>query len=173
MEEAESVLWASWKRLADDYVSGKLILKTEKDMEKAMAQISQDVIAEHGFALDAKRQQRHGERIVDLEIGNAIRYFLLVQIKFYHDKADWKETPAMMNTVESDLKFAKGHKDTYVAIIDTIPSTARAMLSFNLPWEKVEINEKVFNEVYSTINPKTSPPRERQQRILLANGAQL
>lgn len=96
-----------------------------------------------------------------------------MQIKFNHDKADWKETPAMMNTVESDLEFAKGHKDTYVAMIDTIPSTARAMLPFNLPWEKAEINEKVFNEVYSTINPKTSPQRERRQRILLANGAQL
>jgi len=52
LEEAESVLRASWKRLVDDHVSGKLILKTEKDMEKSMAQISKDVIAEHGFALD-------------------------------------------------------------------------------------------------------------------------
>jgi len=158
--------------LVDDYVSGKLILRTEPDMERWMAQISRDIIAKLGFALDVKRQRRHRERIVDLEIGNAIKH-LLVQIKFYHDKADWKETPAMMNTVESDLKFAKGHKDTYVAIIDTIPSTTRAVLPFELAWEKVEIDQKVFNEVYSTINPRTSPPRERQQRILLANGVQL
>jgi len=158
--------------LVEDYVSGKLILRTEPDMERWMAQISRDIIAKLGFALDVKRQRRHRERIVDLEIGNAIKH-LLVQIKFYHDKADWKETPAMMNTVESDLKFAKGHKDTYVAIIDTIPSTTRAVLPFELAWEKVEIDQKVFNEVYSTINPRTSPPRERQQRILLANGVQL
>lgn len=158
--------------MVDDYVSGKLILRTEPDMERWMAQISRDIIAKLGFALDVKRQRRHRERIVDLEIGNAIKH-LLVQIKFYHDKADWKETPAMMNTVESDLKFAKGHKDTYVAIIDTIPSTTRAVLPFELAWEKVEIDQKVFNEVYSTINPRTSPPRERQQRILLANGVQL
>ena len=166
------MLRASWKHLVDDYVSGKLILRTEPDMERWMAQISRDIIAKLGFALDVKRQRRHRERIVDLEIGNAIKH-LLVQIKFYHDKADWKETPAMMNTVESDLKFAKGHKDTYVAIIDTIPSTTRAVLPFELAWEKVEIDQKVFNEVYSTINPRTSPPRERQQRILLANGVQL
>ena len=158
--------------MVEDYVSGKLILRTEPDMERWMAQISRDIIAKLGFALDVKRQRRHRERIVDLEIGNAIKH-LLVQIKFYHDKADWKETPAMMNTVESDLKFAKGHKDTYVAIIDTIPSTTRAVLPFELAWEKVEIDQKVFNEVYSTINPRTSPPRERQQRILLANGVQL
>lgn len=75
LEEAESVLRASWKRLVDDYVSGKLTLKTEKDMEKSMAQISKDVIAERGFALDGKLQQKHRERIVDLEIGNAIRCF--------------------------------------------------------------------------------------------------
>jgi len=162
----------SWKRLIHDYVSGKLILKSEKDMERSMVQILEDVIAEFDMTLKVKRQQRHRERIVDLEIGNTPKH-LLVQIKFYHDKADWRETPTMMNTVESDLKFAKGHADTYVAIIDTIPSTTRAILPFKLAWEKVEIDEQVFNKVYSTINPKTSPTRERQQNILLVNGDQL
>lgn len=136
-----------------------------------MAQILEDVIAEFDMALEVKRQQRDRERTVDLEIGNTLKH--LVQIKFYHDTADWKETPTMMNTVESDLKFAKGHADTYVAIIDTIPSTTRAILPFKLAWEKVEIDEQVFNKVYSTINPKTSPTRERQQKTLLVNGDQL
>jgi hypothetical protein len=172
LEIAGSALRMSWKRLMHDYVSGKLILKSEKDMERSMAQILEDVIAEFDVALEVKRQQKHRERIVDLEIGNTLKH-LLVQTKFYHDKADWKETPAMMNTVESDLKFAKGHADTYVAIIDTIPSTTRAILPFKLKWEKVEIDEQVFNKVYSTINPKTSPARERQQNTLLVNGDQL
>jgi hypothetical protein len=140
-------------------------------MERSMAQILEDVIAEFDMALEVKRQQRDRERTVDLEIGNTLKH--LVQIKFYHDTADWKETPTMMNTVESDLKFAKGHADTYVAIIDTIPSTTRAILPFKLAWEKVEIDEQVFNKVYSTINPKTSPTRERQQKTLLVNGDQL
>jgi hypothetical protein len=162
----------SWKAMMQDYVSGKLILKSEKDMERSMAQTLEDVIAEFDMALEVKRQQRHRERVVDLEIGNILKQ-LLVQIKFYHDIADWKETPTMMNTVESDLKFAKGHADTYVAIIDTIPSTTRAILPFKLAWENVEIDEQVFNKVYSTINPKSSPTRERQQKTLIVNGDQL
>jgi len=137
-----------------------------------MAQILEGVIAEFDMALEVKRQRRHRERIVDLEIGNTLEHFLL-QIKFYHDEADWKETPTMTNTVESDLKFAKGHADTYVAIIDTIPSATRAILPFKLAWENVEIDEQVFNKVYSTMNPKTSPTRERQQKTLLVNGDQL
>ena len=172
MEETESALRISWKRLIHDYVSGKLILKNEKDMEKSMAQILEDVIARSDLALEVKRQQSHRKRIVDLEIGNALKH-LLIQVKFYHDEADWKETPTMMNTVESDLKFAKGHADTYVAIIDTIPSTTRAILPFKLAWKEVEIDEQIFNSVYSAINPKTSPKRARQQNTLLVRGDKL
>lgn len=63
----------------------------------------------------------------------------------------------MINTVESDLKFAKGYEDTYVAIIDTIPSTSRVKLPFKLKWESIEIDGRVFKKLYLTINPQTSP----------------
>jgi len=79
----------------------------------------------------------------------------------------------MMNTVESDLKFAEGHGDTFVAIIDTIPSTSRVRLPFKMDWQTIEIDRNVFEEVYSTINPRTSPPREMRQKAILVNGTKI
>ncbi len=79
----------------------------------------------------------------------------------------------MTNTVESDLKYAQGHNNTYVAIIDVIPSTTRAILPFKVNWQTIEINKVVFDKFYANINPRTSPPRERQQKILLKKGTTL
>ncbi|MFH0748560.1 MAG: hypothetical protein V1915_01360 [Candidatus Bathyarchaeota archaeon] len=98
---------------------------------------------------------------------------LLFQLKLYPDQADWKESRSLTNTVESDLKFAKGYEDAYVAIIDTIPSTSRVELPYKLKWESLEIDRRVFNELYLAINPKTSPPREVLQRTLLMNGSEI
>ena len=172
MQETELILRESWKRLIAQYTSGKVILRNERGMESALKDICRNVMVEHGLSPTVVSQEPHRGRIVDLRIGE-INSCLLVQLKLYHDRADWKETPSMINTVESDLKFAKGHKDTYLAIIDTIPSTPRAKLPFKLNWQIIEIDREVFDKVYSNINPRTSPPRESRQKILLTNGTEI
>jgi len=172
MEEIESVLQESWKRLIANYTSGKVVLRNEKDMEDALKGICRSIMVEHGVLPAVVSQEHHRNRRVDLRIG-PIDSCLLVQLKLYHDKADWKETPSMTNTVESDLKFAKGHKNTYVGIIDAIPNTARARLPYELDWQTVEIDKDVFNKIYQDINPRTSPPRTRKQKVLLANGTEI
>lgn len=172
MEEAELVLRLSWERLINDYASGKVVLRTEKDMENAMKHICMNIVAERGLILDVARQEKHRGKVIDLRIGDMPRC-IWVQLKFYHDEADWKQSPSMMNTVESDLKFAEGHGDTFVAIINTIPSTSRVRLPFKLDWQTIEIDRNVFEEVYSTINPRTSPPREMRQKAILVNGTKI
>ena len=172
MQEIEHVLRESWKRLIARYISGQVILRKEKDMEDALKDICRTVIVESALLPTIASQELHRGMIVDLRIGS-IDVCLLVQLKFYHDRADWKETPSMTNTVESDLKFTKGHKNTYVGIIDTIPSTPRAKLPFKLNWQAVAIHKGVFDKIYRNINPRTSPPRERKQKSLLANGTEI
>ena len=141
-------------------------------MEHALKKNCRSIMIEYDLAPIIVSQFRQRGRIVDLRIGE-VHSWLLIQLKLYHDKADWKEKPSMTNTVESDLKFAKGHHDTYVGIIDTIPSTSRAKLPFKLNWQLVELNKEVFDKLYATINPKKSPPRERRQKILLMKGTEL
>jgi hypothetical protein len=172
MGEAEFILRESWKRLIDAYISGRIVLRSEKDMEDAVAKICQYVIVEYGLPLTVRRQQRHRGRRVDVAIEGRGQV-LLLQLKLYHDKADWKESPSMTNTVESDLKFAKNHKGTYVGIIDTIPSTSRAELQYKMKWQSIKIEKQVFDSLYSSISPKTSPSREMLQRILLVNGNEI
>ena len=170
--DPQSLLRETWKQLIKAYTLGGAILKTEKNMENAMMQICEKLIAEDSLAFKLKRQEEHRGRIVDLVIQSPDER-VFIQLKLYHDKADWKESPSMKNTVESDLKFAKGYGDTFVALIDTIPSTTRTSLPFKLKWREIEINKKTFFVEYSTIHPKTSPPRERHQRVLLAKGTEI
>lgn len=172
MQEIESILWESWNRLITQYTSGKVILRNERDMENALKDICRNVMVKHGFSPVVVSQEHHRGRIVDLRIGE-VNSCILVQLKLYHDRADWKETPSMTNTVESDLKFVKYHKNAYVAVIDTIPSTPRAELPFKLNWQTIEIAKEVFDKVYSSINPRTSPRRERRQQILLVKGTEM
>lgn len=172
MEEAELLLRDSWEHLISRYTSGKIVLRNEKDMEDALKDICQELTSEPEISLPIVSQEHHRGRIVDLRMGETDSC-ILIQLKFYHDKADWKETPSMTNTVESDLKFAKDHKDTYVGIIDTIPTTTRAKLLYILNWELIEIDKQVFDEIYSNINPRTSPPRESKQNVLLAKGTEI
>ena len=166
------MLQESWKRLIANYTSGKVVLRNEKDMEDALKDICRSIMVEHGVFPAVASQEHHRNRRVDLRIG-AIDSCLLVQLKLYHDRADWKETPSMTNTVESDLKFAKGHRNTYVGIIDAIPNTPRAKLPYELNWQTVEIDKDVFDKIYRDINPRTSPPRTRKQKALLANGTEI
>lgn len=172
MVEVQTILDKSWKRLISQYVSGKIVLRKEADMEKALLDICRAVMVEQLFLTPIATQEHHRHRRVDLRIG-PIDLCILVQLKLYHDRADWKETQSMTNTVESDLKFAHGHHNTYVTIIDTIPSNPRAKLPFKLKWQTIEIDGKVFDESYSNINPRTSPPRERRQKVLLACGTEI
>lgn len=172
MRKAEFILRESWKRLIDAYISGKIVLRSEKDMENAVVKICRRLIAEYDLPLTVRRQQRHRGRVVDVTIEGMGRLIFL-QLKLYHDKADWKESPSMTNTVESDLKFAENHEETYVGVIDVIPSTSRAELPYRMGWQSIKVEKQVFDKLYSAINPKTSPPREILQRILLANGGEI
>lgn len=172
MMDPQSLLREAWKQLVEAYTLGRAILKTEKNMENAMMQICEKLIAEDRLAFRLKRQEEHRGRIVDLVIQSPDER-VFIQLKLYHDKADWKESPSMKNTVASDLKFAKGYGDTFVALIDTIPSTTRTSLPFKLKWREIEIYKKTFFVEYSMIHPKTSPPRERHQRVLLAKGTEI
>jgi len=118
------------------------------------------------------RPELHNMKKVDLRLGSTSNP-ILVELKLYHDKADWKETKSITNTVESDLKFALGHEDIYVGIVDVIPSTHRVHLDYLLHWEEIKINKKIFDRYYSKINPASSPPRERIQKWVLVNGVQI
>ena len=172
MDHNESILRQSWERLLAQYVSGKVILLNEKDLEVVLQEILQELTKEQGVKLEVVRQETRRGKIIDLRIGE-IHSCILLQLKLYRDKVDWKEIPSMTNTVESDLNFAKGSDDIYVAVIDTIPSTTRLQLPFHLNWQTIEIDEQVFDREYSRIHPKTSQPRERQQKVLLVKGSEI
>ena len=172
MQEAELVLCKAWRRLIGRYASGEVVLRNEANMEKALKNICREIPIRHNAISPVVSQEYHRGRIVDLRIGDKDSC-ILVQLKLYHDRADWRETRSMTNTVESDLKFAKGHGDTYVGLIDTIPSTSRTGLPFNLKWQTIEIDKQVFGELYAHINPRTSPPRERRQKSVLAKGTEI
>jgi hypothetical protein len=118
------------------------------------------------------RQETYRGKIVDIRLGSKDMP-ILVELKLYYDKADWKESRSMKNTVENDLKTAKGHKNTFVGIIDVVPSTYRAKLVYSLNWNILEIDRQVFDSYYRDINPISSPPRERKQQTLLVNGTQI
>lgn len=172
MADAKTILGESWKRLISRYISGNAVLRNEANMEKALLDDCRAVMVESHLATPLATQEYHRSRRVDLRIGPNSSC-VLAQLKLYHDRADWKESPSMTNTVESDLKFAKGHGNTYVGIIDAIPSTPRAALPFKLKWKAIEIDSRVFDDNYANINPKTSPPRERRQKVLLARGSEI
>ena len=166
------VLKKAWENTLSDYREGEIIIKNEIDLEKALVNSCRKVMQNRGVPIRISRQETFREKRVDIRIGlpsDAI----LIELKLYRDKADWKESKSMKNTVEGDLRFAKGHENTYVGIIDVIPSTQRAYLDFNLDWRKLELDEQVFISHYININPATSPPREKIQKSLLVNGLEI
>ena len=172
MRNLHIVINEAWKELLSQYKYGKLIFRNEKDFERSLTTICRQLMGKKGMVPAIANQEPHLGRIIDLRLGPYTNP-LLVQLKLYHDKADWKETPTMRNTVESDLKFAKGRADVYVGIIDVIPSSSRQLLSFRLQWQTIEISDQVFQKWYANINPPTSPPREKVQKVLLANGLEI
>ena len=104
MQETESILREPWNRLIARYTSGKIILRKERDMKNALKDICLNIMVEHGIPPVVVSQEHDRGRIVDLRIGE-ISSCILVQLKTYHDRADWKESPPMINTVESDLQL--------------------------------------------------------------------
>ena len=163
------VLNDAWERTLSDYQSGNVIIKNERDLENALATSCEFLMQERTIPIRMGRQETFRDKRVDIRIGYP-NDPILVELKLYHDKADWKESKSMKNTVESDLRFAKGYEDTYVGIIDVIPSTQRAYLDYSLEWNELEIPEEIFNLHYVGINPSFSPPRERIQKSVLVNG---
>ena len=166
------VLREAWELILSDYQNGNIIIKSERDLEKALANSCKYLFQKQNIPLKIGRQENYRNKRVDIRLGSTSDP-ILVELKLYHDKADWKESQSMINTVESDLKFAKGYDNTYVAIIDVIPSSQRVHLEFSLDWKELEIDKKIFDLYYVGINPPTSPPRERIQKTILANGTEI
>jgi hypothetical protein len=154
------VLTDAWEFTLSDYQNGKVIIKSERDLEKALATSCKYLMQERDIPIRIGRQENFRDKRVDIRLGLTSDP-ILVELKLYRDKADWKESKSMKNTVESDLRFAKGYEDTYVGIIDVIPSTQRAYLDYSLEWKELEIDKQIFNLHYVGIDPATSPPRER------------
>jgi hypothetical protein len=167
-----ALLHEAWESLLADYAQGKTLIKNERNLECAFSDICMRLMEAKGMPLMIENQELHMGRKVDVRLGH-VTDPLLIQLKFYHDKADWKESSSMQNAVESDLKYAKGHDNIYVGIVDAIPSSSRMPLPFRLHWRTIEINADTFNRFYAKINPTTSPRRERIQNALLANGSEL
>ncbi len=169
--QLEDGLRLAWGQLLSRYTSGKIVLARERDLEGHLTSICKELIAKDSPGLIGN-QEVHLDKKVDLRTGVPDRP-LLVELKLYHDPADWKESSTMTNTVESDLKFAKGREDVHVGIIDTIPSTTRPSIPFRLEWQLIRINEAAFQQHYANIAPQSSPRREQEQRAVLVKGSEL
>ena len=171
-ENPDSLVREAWKEFLRQYKSGKIILRNERDLENSLVGVCKKLAEQKGTRCEVASQETHMGKRVDLRLGPSSMP-VLVQLKLYHDPVDWKETPSMRNTVESDLKFAKGHGNVYVGIIDVVPSSSRPKIPFKLEWETIELDEKVFQQFYVAIHPKSSPQRERIQKAVLVNGAEI
>ena len=172
MSNFVALLHEAWESLLADYGHGKTFIKNERNLECAFSDICMRLMAAKGIPVMIANQELHMGKKVDARIG-PVTDPLLIQLKFYHDTADWKESLSMKNTVESDLKYAKGHDNIYVGIVDVTPSSSRPPLPFRLKWKTLEIDVDVFDRYYANINPPTSPRRERIQNTLLMNGLEL
>jgi len=172
MKSLDSLVREAWGQLLIQYKSGKIILRSERDLERSFSEICRGLMEREGIGPMVANQEVHTGKRVDLRLGPSSEP-VLIELKLYHDSADWKESSTMRNTVENDLKFAKGRNNVYVGIIDVIPSSSRPTMPFKLQWKTIELDEKVFQGFYASINPPTSAQRERIQRTLLANGAEI
>ncbi len=138
-------------------------------MEKVFTRHCKAILAEKHLNETVGNQKEFFYKRVDTWIGPLSNPHI-VELKIYHDKADWKATRTSTNTVETDLNFVKGKDNAWAGIIDTIPSTSRQPLPYDLRWQEIEIDEDVFKKYYESKHPKSSPPRERMQKTLFVNG---
>ena len=162
----------AWEALLKDYVDGVAVLRREADLERTFTTHCQRLLRSAGSSAVVLNQDQQPGKKVDVRLGSDDE-LALVELKLYHDEADWKETKTMKNTVESDLIFAEGKANVWVGIIDTIPSVHRQQLRFELPWTRVVLPTNVFDEFYQNANPPSGWPRERIQGAALINGGQL
>jgi hypothetical protein len=170
-EEIASVLIQSWKRLISQYEKGLIILTNERSLETYFLKNCENVLNENKIDVPIGRQKAFYGKTVDVWIGNENPS--VVELKIYHDQADWRESKGATNTVETDLNFAKGDPRVWVGVIDAIPSSSRPRIPYDLAWQECKISKKIFDEEYQKINPKSSPPREQKQRWFFVNGTEL
>ena len=183
------VLTQAWENMISDYKDGTIDLQHERITEYSTTCTSLessliDKIKEKKPEWSVKSQGYHGlgDKNTDIQIGCGYgpRKFLgdvHIELKLYHDTAAWKKTPKTTNTVQSDLQFAKEYSTLdipiWVGVIDTIPSTNKQKIPFDIDWKECNILEDVFEKNYKNINPPSSPPREKKQRWFFVNGSNL
>ena len=169
--DISQVLIQGWERLIAQYKKGLIILTDEKSLELFFVRNCENVIQENKLNIPIGRQKEFYGKRVDVWVGNDTPN--VIELKIYHDTADWKGTETSRNTVETDLQFAKGDSKIWVGVIDAIPSTNKQKIPFNIEWKECEIVENIFKKNYKDINPISSPPRERKLRYFFVNGKNL
>jgi len=162
------ILIETWKRLISQYEQGLILITNEKSLEIFFIKNCENIIQEKKLNIPIGRQKEFYGKRVDIWIGNDNP--TVVELKIFHDPADWKETRGMTNTVETDLNFAKGDSRVWVAVLDVIPSIKRPDIPFKIDWTECNIIKKVFEQNYQNISPPSSPSREQRQRWFFVNG---
>lgn len=174
MNKFEAHLREAWQKVLEEYRSGKVVLVSEGALRDRLYHVLVDKLAvettePHLFI--ALEEKNTGKRI-DIRLGE-LNSPLLLQLKLYHDPADWKETPTMKGTVESDLRFIQGHPNRFLGIIDVIPSTTRPLIPFQIRWKSLKIEDTLYRLYYKHVNPKSAYQREQDQSVALIKGSDL
>jgi len=169
--EISKVLTQAWERTISQYEKGSIKLSNEKSLEDYFKKNCEDILDDNKLNTPVDRQKKFCGKIVDVLIYSEPRN--AIELKIYHDPADWKMTKSMPNAVEKDLTFAKGDSRIWIGVIDTIPSTNKQKIPFDIDWKECNILEDVFEKNYKNINPPSSPPREKKQRWFFVNGSDL
>jgi len=166
------ILVKAWRNVIKSYVNGNTFLKKEKDLEIEFIEQCRIISEQENIKLEIGSQLQLFGKIVDVWLKDR-GLTSVVELKLFHDCADWKESRTMKNTVETDLKFAKKNPNAWVGVIDTIPSTSKQNIPFQIKWNFFKIDDIIFEERYKKINPPSSDPREQTQREFFMNGLDL
>ncbi|MGQ0772011.1 MAG: hypothetical protein ACT4NT_04490, partial [Nitrososphaerota archaeon] len=129
------------------------------------------IMRENNLNYNIGNQRQIYDKTVDVWIGSFAN-LAVIELKLYHDTADWKETKTSQNTVETDLKFATGKENAWVGIIDTIPSTTRQLIPYNLKWKPFSLSEDLVRS-YNQEKGQSMPPRETTQRHVFVKGTEV
>jgi hypothetical protein len=171
MVEISKILIQAWERLISQYEKGLIILTNEKSLETYFLKNCENVLSENKLSIPIGRQKKFYGKLVDVWIGDDNPS--VVELKIYHDPADWRESKGSTNTVETDLNFASGDPRIWVGVIDTIPSSSRTPIPYDLEWQECNFSKKTYEDNYQEINPKSSPKREQNQRWFFVNGTEI
>lgn len=168
----EYILEKAWDHTIKAYINGNVILKDETDLGRTFTNKCKKIAHNEEIEIDIGNQKEFLGKRVDVWLKDG-ENLSVVELKLYHDSADWKETRSSSNTVETDLKFARNNQDVWIGVIDTIPTTTRPHIPFILPWRTLMIDTRIFEKFYKNRNPVSSPNREIQQHHLFVNGSKL